>query len=93
MKITGFDKLNRQLKDVQRAFENLDGQLGEVRYNPADPASIERAIMDMEAMIDSRMEAYASNFIVAPLIESTKERFRRAILEQAQAHRLERKDD
>lgn len=93
MKITGLEKLTRELDEAQQALAELDGQLGEVSYDPANPASIEAAIMGMEAMIDRRMEPYASNSIVAPIIESTKEHLRQSIIDQAQAHRLGRKDD
>ncbi len=44
MKITGFDKLNRQLEDAQKAISELDGELGTVTFTPDDPASIENAI-------------------------------------------------
>ena len=53
MKITGFDQLQRQLADAQKAFAELDGNLTTVQYDPQDPGSIEIAIQTMEQAIDS----------------------------------------
>src|SRR5258708_38064393 len=41
LKISGLDKLQRQLEDAQRAFKALDGQLASVRFDPDKPESIE----------------------------------------------------
>jgi hypothetical protein len=90
MKITGLDNLSKQLKDAQKALEGLDGELGAVKFDPDDPGSIEAAIKNAENMIDERIGPYASNPIVAPLAESAKEHFRKAILERAAAARLEK---
>lgn len=93
MKITGFDKLSRQLEDAQKAFAELDGELGTVSFIPDDPASIENAIRQVEEMIDDRVGRYASNPFVAPLIEGAKEQYREAIIEKAAAARLEEGDE
>ena len=34
IKITGLDKLRRQLSELQRGFESLDGPITEVKFNP-----------------------------------------------------------
>lgn len=44
IKITGLDKLQRGLAEVQRAMSHLDGELATVRFDPHDPSSIEAAI-------------------------------------------------
>lgn len=88
MKISGLDKLNRQLEDAQKAFEELDGELGTVTFSPDDPVSIENAIHQVEAMIDERVGRYASNPLVAPLVEAAKAQYREAIIEKAAAARL-----
>jgi hypothetical protein len=93
VKITGFDKLSRQLEDAQKAFAELDGELGTVSFTPDDPASIENAIRQVEEMIDDRVGRYASNPFVAPLIEGAKEQYREAIIEKAAAARLEEGDE
>jgi len=93
MKIEGLDKLQRDLKEAEKAMEEIDGSLGEVSFDPEDPASIDAAIQAAHRMIDEKMGPYARNPLVGPMIEGTKEHFRDAIIEQAQANRLGKQDD
>lgn len=93
MKITGLGKLQRELNEAQTALADLDGELGSVKFDPSDPSSIDAAIRAMEDIIDNRVGRYASNPIVAPLIEGAKVSFREAILEKAAAARLGDGDD
>ncbi|EQM94215.1 MULTISPECIES: hypothetical protein [Enterobacterales] len=44
LKITGLDKLQKELKVAQLALGELEGNLGTVHFDPLDPASIENAI-------------------------------------------------
>ncbi|ACA19280.1 hypothetical protein M446_4951 [Methylobacterium sp. 4-46] len=88
LKITGLDEMSRTLEQAQRAFADLDGELGTVRFDPNDPASIEAAIQHAHALIDGKLGDYVSNPLVAPMIEASKERFREAIIERAAAARL-----
>lgn len=91
--ITGLDKLQRELSEAQLALSELDGELGRVNFNPHDPASIEAAIQSVNQMIDQRVGQYASNAIIGPLIDQTKEAYREGIIENAAAARLESKQD
>lgn len=93
VKITGLDKITRQLKEAQQALAEIDGKLGEVRFDPADAESIENAIVAMEQMIDARLGAYESNSVIGPLAEQMKVSYRQAILDKAAAARLEGKTD
>lgn len=72
MKITGLDKLQKNLAEAQRALAAIDGEIGKVSFTPDDPSSIQAAIQQMENMIDEKVGQYASNPIVAPLIEASK---------------------
>ncbi len=92
IKITGLDKLQRDLADAQKALAAIDGELGGVRFDPYDPSSIESAITSVEQMIDERVGGYALNPIVGPMIDKMKETYRGAILEKAAAARLEGND-
>lgn len=87
-KVTGLDKLTKELDDVQRALAEIDGDIGSVSLDPHDPASIERAIVAMEQMIDAKVGRYAKNAIVGPMIDQMKEQYRAAILQKAAAARL-----
>lgn len=89
IKVEGLDKLQRQVKEAQRAFEELDGTLGQVNFDPEDPASIESAIAQAHATIDERVGMYSGNPFVAPMIGQMKESYRSAIIEKAAAARME----
>lgn len=86
-KITGLDKLQRELVEAERALSDLDGELAAVRFDPGDPASIEAAIQAVHQMVDQRAGRYASNPIVRPLIGQMKETYRAHIVEKAAAAR------
>lgn len=92
-KITGLDKLQKNLKDAERALSESDGELGVVNFDPNDPASIEGAIQSVNRMIDERLSEYSSNPIVGPLAEQMKEKYRESILENAAAARLQSDED
>lgn len=87
-KITGLDKLQRELNEVKQALTELDGELGVVNFNPHDPLSIEAAIQSVNRMIDSRIEKYADNPIVNKLAGDMKDNYRESILQKAAEARL-----
>lgn len=89
IKITGLDKLSRSLDELSKFAEEIDGHIGEVQFNPRDPTDIERAIAEMERMIDERSASYGRNEYVQNIATEMKERYRQAILEKAAAKRLE----
>ncbi|MFC7514361.1 hypothetical protein ACFQUU_05030 [Herbaspirillum sp. GCM10030257] len=82
-KFSGFDQLSRKLNDFQKALEGLDGQLGEVSFDPNDPASIEAAIQAAETMIDERLRQYESNSMVQSTGEQLKAKYRDIIIQRA----------
>jgi len=92
-KITGLDKLQRDLDEAQRALGELDGELGTVNFNPNDPSSIEAAIQSVYRMVDERAGQYASNPVVGPMIEEMKESYRENILQKAAEARLQADED
>lgn len=88
MKIQGLDALTKQFDDAQKVIAELDGELTVVNFDPQDPGSIEAAIKEVEAVIDAKVGPYASNPIVAPMIEGMKEQYRQGIIDRAAAARL-----
>lgn len=82
-KINGLDKLQRELQEAQRALHHLDGPIGELSFDPTNPASVEGAIRRMEQMIDNRVGAYRSNPMVSEIASELKKQYRKAILEQS----------
>jgi len=87
-KITGLDKLQKELKEVEQALIELDGELGIVNFDPHDPASIEAAIQSVNQMVDRRIENYANNPIVNKLAVDMKDNYRESILQKAAEARL-----
>ena len=67
IKITGLDKLQKQLQDAQRAMRSLDGTIANLHFDPNEPASIQSAITHMEAAIDERTASYRINPLVQDL--------------------------
>lgn len=92
VKITGIDKLQKQLKEVEKATEALNGSY-DVRFDANDPASIENAIQEVYSMVDERSSGYATNPMVSPLIEQMKENLRQQILDSAEQQRQENGQD
>lgn len=85
-KIEGLDKLQRDLKRVQDAISELDGDLGSVSFNPDDPESIDLAISSMEKLIDEKVAGFEDNDIVASLIDEMKGQYRAMIINAAEKH-------
>jgi len=88
-KVTGLNELQSELEQASQAMQQIDGDLGTVSFDPADPASIEAAISEINRIIDEKLGSYAGNGIIGPLIDQLKEQYREGILEQAAAARLE----
>jgi len=87
--ISGLDQLSRQLEQAQEAIAEIDGDLGTVNFNPNDPASIETAIQQAEALIDAKIKRWADNPLVAQVADGLKEQYRNAIIDRAAQTRLE----
>lgn len=54
VKITGLDKMQKQLKEVERATEALNGSY-DVHFDANDPVSIENAIQEAYSMVYCKM--------------------------------------
>jgi hypothetical protein len=89
VKITGLDGLARRLDDLQKAMAALDGELGTVKFDPNDPATIEAAIQQIATTIDERLGSYASNPMVESIAAKMKEQYRAKIIERAATARLQ----
>ena len=83
VKITGLDKFQRKLEEFQKAMHSLDGTIAEVRFDPKDPASVQRAVREMEAAVDRKVAPYRRNPLVSQVVEKAKQQYRAGILERA----------
>ena len=92
VKITGLDKMQKQLKEVERATEALNGSY-DVHFDANDPVSIENAIQEAYSMVYERASGYATKPMVSPLIEHMKENLRQQILDRAEQQRQESGQD
>ena len=88
IKISGLDKLQRELKTAQEALAELGGELGSVSMDPYDPPSIDQAIGAMERIIDAKVATYENNEFISSLAQDMKENYRSMILESAAEARL-----
>jgi len=88
--ISGLDKLQRDLKDAQRAFESLDGTIATLKFDPNSQASVDAAIRQMESAIDAKTGRYRGNPLVETVAKGLKEQYRKAILERAARERSQR---
>ncbi len=86
LSVSGFDRLQRELEDAQRALASLDGTISTLRFDPTNAASVQRAIQQMETAIDAKVASYANNAIVAPLVQAAKEQYRAQILTRTREH-------
>lgn len=93
MKVTGFDEMQKTIRELQKAVSELDGELGSVQFDPNDPQSIELAIQSAFRAIDARVANYSRNEVVSGLVTDLKEDVRAKILDHASAARLESGDD
>jgi hypothetical protein len=85
VKITGLEKLQRELLEAQRAFQSLDGTVATLRWNPADPKSVQEALRHMEAAVDRKTAPYRGNDLVFKVADTLKETYRKRILERRTA--------
>ena len=82
-KITGLDKLQKDLKDAERALRSLDGAITTLRFDPDEPASVLSAIGQMENAIDEKTARYRGNAMVESVVAEMKEKYREQIEERA----------
>ncbi len=87
LKITGLDKLQRELKDAQRAFQSLDGTIATLKFDPDNPASVQGAVRQMESAIDSKTAPYRNNTMVMQIANGMKDAYRKAIHEKVREAR------
>jgi len=83
VKIEGLDKLQRDLKDAERALNALDGTIATLKFNPEDSQSVKNAVRQMETAIDSKIARYRGNALVSQLAQAMKEQYGKKILELA----------
>ena len=77
IKLTGFEKLQREFEDAQLALDALDGTISTLKFDPPDRRSVQKAIQQMESEIDSKLARYRGNGLVSQLVPKMKEQYRK----------------
>lgn len=83
--IQGLDGLQQLLEEANEAFSELQGEIATISFNPADQASVDTAILDIERAIDLKMSRFDRNEIVSSMTANMKAQYRNNILSQASA--------
>lgn len=83
MKISGFDKLLKELEQAQKALNRLDGTIATVEFDPNHPASIQAAISKMDGQVDACVSNYSRNDMVRQLADGVKVSFADQIRKRA----------
>lgn len=87
LQIKGLDTLSKNLDALSKALESL--KTLNVQFDPNDPASIDAAVKDMEAQVDTQVEPWAGTPFVDHIIAGAKEQLTGMIFERAAVLRLE----
>jgi hypothetical protein len=87
-KITGFDKLQKQLNEATQALQALDGRLAELHFDPHDPSSVESAIATAEQTINEKIAPFRGNPMVEQVAAGLKGKIRADVMERAGKARL-----
>jgi hypothetical protein len=76
IKVTGMDKIQRNLSDIEKVLGSLNGPISLAKIDQNNPESIRNAISEMEAAVDSKVAPYRSNPLIAELAEKMKAAYR-----------------
>jgi len=82
MDMSGLEKLQRELKEMQTAVNSLDGEIAKIHFTPGDPESVELAVSEMKQAVDQKASRYRSNPIVKAFAEASKKAFEKHLREQ-----------
>lgn len=84
MSVSGFEKLQRDLKNLESALSSLTGTIADLQIDPNDEASVQAAIRNMEQSIDRKVAPYGRNEMVVKITKEAKNHYRRQILDLVQ---------
>ncbi|OAJ45584.1 hypothetical protein [Pseudomonas marginalis] len=86
--MTSLDLMKTQVHDAEKKLQNLDIELQTLIFDPASPASINAAIVEVNELIDSHCAGFSENAILKPMVDQLKSQYIEIILERASsAHR------
>jgi len=78
------------LDEIQKALHAVDGTLGQVKIeNATDPADVQRALTELEQIVDRAFAPYIGNPTVRALAEQMRARYKEQMLQQVEAKKRE----
>jgi len=77
--ITGLNHLGHEIDALNTALRLLDAEFVTLHFNPADPASIERAACEMETAVAAKLAPYNHNRLVQAVAPQLKASYRPAV--------------
>jgi hypothetical protein len=90
-KVTGFDKLQRDLMEAKTALRGLSGNIAQLKYDTGDRHSVAAAVREMERAIDRKVGRFRGNPFVANLANQLKASYRNSILKNSDEARRGRR--
>jgi hypothetical protein len=85
-----FSGITEYLDEVQRALRAVDGNLGQVKIdNVTDPQDVQRALAQVEEIVDRAFAPYISNPTVRALAAQMKAGYKDQMLRQIETKRRE----
>jgi predicted nucleotide-binding protein len=88
MKITGLDRLQKTLKQAEKASQELDGEFAQISFDPSDPSSVETAINDARLAVDNRLGTWYGNGIVDQMANAAKAHFEEYVLQTVEEYNM-----
>jgi hypothetical protein len=85
-----FSGMTDYLHELQKALSAVSGNLGQVKINDVtDPKDVERALADLEGIVDHAFAPYIGNPTVRGMAEQMKASYKEGMLEQVEAKKRE----
>jgi peptidoglycan hydrolase-like protein with peptidoglycan-binding domain len=75
IKLAGFSQARQRIQEIQSALQQLNGTITEIQFDRNDPASVQRAIRQMEEAVDRKIAPYRDNSTVNNLRHELRKTF------------------
>ncbi len=81
-KMDGLKEMQDNLAALRKALEALDGTLGQVTCDADDDEDVERALQEMETIIDERVAPFRSNPAIRETVDEMTSAMKASYREQ-----------
>ena len=73
------DTMQKELEEIERAAQALDGEIAAISFDPDEPESVARAVRAMEQTVDAKAAPYSHNAMVTAFLPEAKKSFKKCI--------------